>query len=377
MKYLAVSATIFVFASFLRADELFISALDPAHATQGQSAEGTTQLTDGGSEQADVERPPYQVISRGEHAGSYQAFPDACRLPNGDILCVFYGGYTHVSLPSQEWPRGGRICMVRSSDEGRTWTEPLVLFDGPEDDRDPHIAAMRDGTLYCTYFTYRSIDGKVSYDASLVSSRDGGQTWSTEPVVLARQWACSAPVREMSDGTRLLGVYTEANGTAYGGVLRSTDQGQTWSEPIPIQPNSGVRLDAETDFVQLKDGTVLAALRGDGQVHLHFARSNDLGLTWSPVQDSGFLGHCPHLTRLSTGEILLAHRQPNTSLHISRDDATTWQGPILIDEVIGAYPATVELKDKSVLIVYYVEGSGSAIRAMRFRVTPDGIEKLP
>jgi hypothetical protein len=138
-----------------------------------------------------------------------------------------------------------------------------------------------------------------------------------------------------------------------------------------------VRLDAETDFVQLKNGTVLAALRGDGQVHLHFSRSNDLGLTWSPVQDSGFLGHCPHLTRLSSGEILLAHRQPNTSLHISRDDATTWQGPLLIDEVIGAYPATVELKDKSVLIVYYVEGSGSAIRAMRFRVTPDGIEKLP
>jgi hypothetical protein len=181
----------------------------------------------------------------------------------------------------------------------------------------------------------------------------------------------------MSDGTRLLGIYTEANGTAYGGVLRSTDQGQTWSEPIPIQPHSGVRLDAETDFVQLQDGTVLAALRGDGQVHLHFSRSNDLGLTWSPVQDSGFLGHCPHLTRLSSGEILLAHRQPNTSLHISRDDATTWQGPLLIDEVIGAYPATVELKDKSVLIVYYVEGSGSAIRAMRFRVTPDGIEKLP
>ncbi|MHB8863832.1 MAG: exo-alpha-sialidase [Pirellulaceae bacterium] len=323
------------------------------------------------------ERPLHQIISRGEAAGSYQAFPDACRLPNGDILCVFYGGYGHVSLPSADWPRGGRICLVRSSDEGVTWTEPRVLFDGPEDDRDPHIAAMRDGTLYCTFFTYRSSDGKVSYDASLVSSCDGGETWSGEATLLARQWACSAPVRELSDGTRLLGVYTEAKGTAYGGVLRSTDQGRTWSEPIPIQPESGVRLDAETDFVQLTDGTVFAALRGDGQVNMHFTRSSDLGVTWSPVQDSGFLGHCPHLTRLSTGEILLVHRLPHTSMHISRDDATTWQGPILIDEVIGAYPSTVELNDRSVLIVYYEEGVGSAIRAMRIRVTPDGIVKLP
>jgi sialidase-1 len=72
--------------------------------------------------------PYYQRISRGELAGSYQAFPDACRLKNGDILCVFYAGYGHVSLPDREYPRGGRICFVRSSDEGRTWSQPQVLF---------------------------------------------------------------------------------------------------------------------------------------------------------------------------------------------------------------------------------------------------------
>ena len=280
--------------------------------TQGQSAEGTLdRLTDGwvGAGRR-LSGPPYQVISRGEMAGSYQAFPDACRLPNGDILCVFYGGYGHVSLPN----RSGREAAASA------WCDRAM-----KDARGPNRASCLTGRKTIETRTLppcameRStalsspidpVDGKVSYDASLVTSRDGGQTWSTEPTVLARQWACSAPVREMSDGTRLLGVYTEANGTAYGGVLRSTDQGQTWSEPIPIQPNSGVRLDAETDVVQLKDGTVLAALRGDGQVHLHFSRSSDLGLTWSPVQDSGFLGHCPHLTRLSTGEILLAHRLP-------------------------------------------------------------------
>jgi hypothetical protein len=37
----------------------------------------------------------------------------------------------------------------------------------------------------------------------------------------------------------------------------------------------------------------------------------------------------------------------------------------------------VELKDHTVLIVYYSEGEGSVIRARRFKLKPDGIEFLP
>lgn len=326
--------------------------------------------------------PPYQTISRGQSAGPYQAFPDVCRLPNGDLACVFYAGYGHVSLPNEKlpnetWPRGGRICLVRSSDEGKTWSEPRVLFDGPQDDRDPHIAAMRGGTLLCSFFQYRKVNGQIEHDVCLVESKDGGETWSTEPrVLLADRWAVSAPVRELPDGTRLLGVYTADEKTAYGAVLRSTDAGKSWSDPIAIDKVSGVRLDAETDVVRLPDGTILAALRGDKKINLHFATSTDQGLTWSKIKDSGFLGHCPHFTQLSTGELLLTHRLPATAMHISRDNAKTWQGPIQIDSVIGAYPSTVELKDKSVLVVYYEEGPTSAIRAARFRVTTDGIERL-
>jgi hypothetical protein len=316
------------------------------------------------------------VISRGEAAGTYQAFTDICRLTNGDLFCVFYGGYGHVSLPRADWPKGGRICCVRSKDEGRTWTAPRVLFDGPYDDRDPHIAQMRDGSVVCSFFTYRPQQGgKTLCDTCLVTSRDGGETWDTEPQVVAADWPSSAPVRELPDGTRILGVYTEEGNTAYGGIIRSSDAGKTWCAPIPIGKGSGVRLDAETDFVRLKDGTIFAALRGD-RVNMHFATSPDGGLTWSPVKDIGFQAHCPHFTRVSTGEILLSHRLPQTSLHISHDDGKTWQGPYQIDSVGGAYPSTVELKDGSVLVVYYEEGAGSAIRARRFKLTGSGIEFL-
>src|SRR5207247_1259395 len=85
------------------------------------------------------------VISKGEAAYTYQAFPDACRLKNGDIVAVFYAGYTHVSLAADDFPLGGRICMVRSTDEGKTWSAPSVLYDDADDNRDPHIAQLDDG----------------------------------------------------------------------------------------------------------------------------------------------------------------------------------------------------------------------------------------
>jgi hypothetical protein len=138
----------------------------------------------------------------------------------------------------------------------------------------------------------------------------------------------------------------------------------------------GVSLDAETDIIELKDGRLFAALRHSKE-NMHFSTSPDAGKSWSPAADIGFKGHCPHLARLSTGEILLSTRIPQTELRISRDETKTWQGPFEIDHVFGAYPATVELKDKSVLIVYYTEGKDSHIRARRFKLTDAGIEFLP
>jgi hypothetical protein len=322
------------------------------------------------------ETPPYRIISHGEAAGPYQAFPDVCRLANGDLLCVFYAGYGHVSLPNAEWPRGGRVCMVRSKDEGRTWSKPEVLYDGPQDNRDPHIAQLANGTVICSFFDYWRGDAGTRYRSLVVRSHDGGHTWDTvaQPVT-PEMWAVSAPVRQMPDGTLVLGVYTEGGGHAYGGVVRSTDGGKTWSKPIPIGQEAKLPLDAETDVILLKDGTLYAALRSSS-INMHYATSHDLGLTWSPVQDIGFKGHAPHFTQLSTGEILLTHRVPETALHLSRDEAKTWQGPYVIDHVGGAYPSTVELRDGTVLAIYYEEGEGSAIRALRLRVAPEGVEWL-
>lgn len=266
--------------------------------------------------------------------------------------------------------------MVRSSDEGRSWSEPRVLYDGVEDDRDPHIARLSDGRLVCSFFKYEDAGAGAEFWSMLVWSDDDGRTWTQEAQpVSPRHWACSAPVRELADGTLLLGIYTERGGPSYGGVTRSTDGGATWSPPIGIDPDSGVQLDAETDIIQRRDGSLFAALRSS-VVNMHAATSTDGGLTWSAVYDLGFPGHAPHLLRLSTGAVLMGHRLPGTSVHVSDDDCNTWRGPYQIDSYGGAYPAAVELRDGTVGMVYYEEGEGSAVRYVRLRVTGDGAEVL-
>jgi sialidase-1 len=87
-----------------------------------------------------------------------------------------------------------------------------------------------------------------------------------------------------------------------------------------------------------------------------------------PVKSFGFKGHCPYFLRHSSGVILLAHRVPATSLHWTADECKTWNGPVKIDTVGGAYPSMVELPDGLVYCVYYEEGKGSSIRGVRLRV---------
>jgi hypothetical protein len=121
----------------------------------------------------------HQIVCSGEAAGGYAAFPDVCRLQNGDLYCVFYSGYGHVSRPNDKWPKGGRIMAVRSTDNGKTWSKPVVAIDTDQDDRDPSVASLKDGTLLLNWFTLQKNQAAIL----LSRSTDNGKNWS-KPVQL-------------------------------------------------------------------------------------------------------------------------------------------------------------------------------------------------
>jgi hypothetical protein len=337
----------------------------------------------------------YRVISQGGDAMTYQAFPDVARLANGDLLAVFYAGWQHISLPDADHPNGGRICMVRSTDDGRTWSVPVTLHDGPLDDRDPHLAQLADGSLLLSFFTYKRAALGATLACYTVSSHDGGHTWDEAPTLIANGFACSAPPRELGPDLVVQAVYAERPAgaapdpsglpAAYAAVARRGKGVWQAPEPVVSAPSSDSPLvdGTEADVIRLRDGRLLIVIRSDAQ-NMHAATSADDGVTWSSPVDIGFPGHCPQLTRLGKGAsagapggaIILTHRVPGTALSVSRDDGKSWEGPYPVDDVIGAYPTALELLDGSVLVIYYEEGTDSAVRIKRFRLTSNDVEWL-
>jgi sialidase-1 len=257
----------------------------------------------------------WSYVCQDAGAGGYEAFPDVCRLNDGRLMAVFYAGYDHVSLPNERWPQGGRISCCTSSNEGQTWSEPRVLYDGPDDDRDPSIIQLKSGRTICNFFQLRKADSGYQFHGSwMVVSEDTGRSWSA-PRLIAEQYACSSPSRELPDGRLILGLYRETEKSAIGAVIISEDGGNTWGRTIDID-NGGHRFDAETDVLRLKDGSLYAIQRSPGD-SMGYSISKDGGRTWSVSKLVGFPGHCPYLLRSPDDVIVLAHRLPNTSLHYS------------------------------------------------------------
>ncbi len=75
------------------------------------------------------------------------AWPSMCRLKNGDILVVFSGDRDSAVCPY------GKVQLIRSTDEGQTWSEPQTIASSLVDDRAPGIAQLANGDVVVTWLT--------------------------------------------------------------------------------------------------------------------------------------------------------------------------------------------------------------------------------
>jgi len=337
-------------------------------------------------------KPAWRIVCSDAGAGGYEAFPDVCRTDSGELLCVFYAGFGHVSDPRESLPQGARIAMCRSRDNGLTWSPAEVVADTPIDDRDPSIVALPNGELLVVFMTYDSKRKEGTHQAFSVRSCDDGKTWSQPQPIdtpFTQLEAISTPPRRMPDGRLLLTPYGNHTGDTRGykhaAVLESRDQGRTWTTLAEVkskQPfQAGAKADnskvllLEPDLVRLGDGRLLMLCRPA----MVWTESRDEGHTWSEPQELGISGDCPYLLLTSKGVLLcgIRHRPTkSTSVIYSMDQGKTWNGPVTIDSVSGAYPSMVELPDGRILVVYYTEGRGSDIRCAYLRADASGVAVL-
>jgi hypothetical protein len=123
------------------------------------------------------------------------------RAGNGDIVAMMR---TEPALGSKMW-------TARSSDHGKTWTQPL---ETPLHGHPPHLLTLRDGTLLCTY-GFR--DEPIGVRAAI--SRDHGRTWREEDIVSLRTDGSGRPgdngypiTAEQPDGTLVTVYYLTRDG---------------------------------------------------------------------------------------------------------------------------------------------------------------------
>ncbi len=334
------------------------------------------------------DKPAWRVVCSDAGAGAYEAFPDVCRTASGELLCVFYAGYGHVSDPRDSLPQGARIALCRSLDSGLTWSAAEVVVDTPIDDRDPSIVALPNGELLVTFMTYDSKRTAGTHQVFQVQSSDNGRSWS-RPVPVDTPFtqleAISTPPRLMPDGRLLMTPYGNHTGDSrsykHAAVLESRDQGRTWT--ILAEVKSGQASEKapptvllEPDLVRLDEDRLLMLCRPA----MVWTESLDGGRTWSEPQELGISGDCPYLLMTGRGVLLcgIRHRPTKSTCVIySLDQGKTWTGPITIDNVLGAYPSMVELPDGRILMVYYTEGKGSDIRCVYLKADGDGVVVLP
>lgn len=347
------------------------------------------------------------ILSSGvlcKEEGRYIGWPSIAETRDGDLLAVFSGDRDEHVCP---W---GKTQMVRSSDGGKTWSEPVTVNNTPLDDRDAGIIVTRRGTVIVSWFTSLAFDDpnyQKHYPAEVTASwrkhieklspetkkawlgcwvrrsEDGGRTWGD--CIRVPVNAPHGPI-ELKNG-RLLYVGKRLwDDPKSLDVCESRDDGRTWQVIGRIEPAPGENLNHyhELHAVELNDGKIVALIRynppeRDNNI-MRQTESTDGGKTWTVTHSTGIWGYPPHLVKLDDGRVVVVygHRRDPYSERacISYDGCKSWDvdHPVELMKAPNGdlgYPGSVVMRDGSIYTVYYQidkEGDKTCLMGTHWRL---------
>jgi sialidase-1 len=218
----------------------------------------------------------------------------------------------------------------------------------------------------------------------VITSKDNGRTWSAPNFISTAgmpftdvEGPTDAPI-EMPDGSIVMGVIGENTHTDPNNrsaiLLRSTDQGKTWSYLSTIAGDPGGKLGGflEPGLVRTKTGRIVAGLRNHGADQaIWMTHSDDSGKTWAPPRKTSMIGHPVDLVQLADGRLMASYgiRTPHTKptgvrVCFSGDNGETWdvESEVQLRNDFGnwdvGYPESLQFPDGRVLTVYYYNQLG-------------------
>lgn len=206
----------------------FLAYLAPPILAQASSTpdiherfDGVMRMTASGMEEAYL-----PVIEPSSHAANL------LQLKNGDLLCFWFAGLW-------EGKSGVAIVVSRLRSGTSEWSKPIVIDrqDGASF-QNPAPFEAPDGTIWLIHTTQPADEGQKNARVLVVKSHDQGKTWTHPQMMFNVPGAfVRDPIILRADGAWLLPMYftpsagiTTDSETNFSVVKISTDQGGTWSE---------------------------------------------------------------------------------------------------------------------------------------------------
>ena len=266
---------------------------------------------------------------------------------SGTIFACFiaFPQAEHKSWFTKKWiPQGGGFSIVKSTDDGKTWSAPIAVM--PE----PNADGWRGGGAF-----------NNNHGVQLQRGPHAGRL-----VICARVFKA--------------GVY---EGRAKGGLIYSDDHGATWRVGGVMFKDCG-DLNGEVTVGETPDGEVYVNSRNSSS-KLKSSRPSDIVAyqrLYSRSRDGGesfyaegchpelFDGPCnAGQTRL--GELMLftapaVRERSRLTGYVSRDGGRTWTASNVISKDSGGYSDVAVMPDKMILTLYENTRSAANPRGMLF-----------
>jgi hypothetical protein len=297
-----------------------------------------------------------------------------------------------VTVTDKRWNHSGDLAakidpvVRRSTDMGKTWSNPLVIanFGGPNGAGDAALVLDKStGNLLCLvssdkgFFQSTNLaPGKIL----VIRSTDNGITWGT-PADITNQiygpkpnwkglFVASGRAYQLRDGKIIaaIAVREDVDGKEHinNYIITSTDHGMTWTASTGRAELDG----DESKVVELNNGDIMMSIRNKGT--RRFNISKDKGMTWGaaynqpdildPNCDGDFIRYTSTLDGYNKNRLLhtipFAANRTNVSILMSTDEGATWPIRKTIFSGASAYSSLTVLPDGS-LGIYYENGENS------------------